>query len=143
MLLGDALPKAACEGQSSCQVNRVRSDIRGIHARVARTKRDTVSSAVLGVVQTAIRPVHEPIEARAMIGCEGAADRDGEVEMDVLVRDRRVADGATEAFGSPDERLRRAAAGQKAGELLATPSRQAVSRSEERRVGKEQSSRWP
>src|SRR5439155_18657431 len=128
MLLGNALPKAARERQGTCQANRVRSDIRCVRARVAGTERDAVSSAVLCVVQTAVRSVQEPVEGRSVIGCEGATDRNGEVEMDVVVHDWRVADDAAEAFGSPGERLRRADAGQKDGELLATPPRQAVSR---------------
>ena len=40
-----------------------------------------------------------------MVGCEGAADGDREVEMDVVADDRRVADGEAEALGSPDELL--------------------------------------
>jgi len=40
-----------------------------------------------------------------MVRCEGAADRDGEVEMDVVANDRLVVDGEAEALGPLDELL--------------------------------------
>ena len=125
--LRDAFPQAARERQGACQLDRIGSGVRRICcAWVARAERDAVTSAVLGVVQTAVRTFQEPIQGRAMIGCERAADGDREVEGGALVGDRRIADGETEALRSPDELIRGADAGQKDRELLAAPARQAV-----------------
>ena len=93
----------------------------------ARQERHAVPALVLGRVEAAVGRVQERVERLRAVGCEGAPDRDRQLDADVPVHDRGLVDGEAEALGALGELGVRCHAGQEHRELLAAPAGQAVS----------------
>ena len=106
VLLRDAFPEAARERQGAGQPTA--SGPRSMRAASLLGRSDTRSLPRAWPRRGSCRPCPGVRRASGAVGCEGTPDRDRELDADVPVNDRGLADGDAEALGPPDELVGRA-----------------------------------